>query len=111
MQTAAGNFDDETHSLNGLQQIHVLATYLVQATSVTATESRTISQLKRQELSMVKLKDIPMNIFICTKNPSKLPTFYKSDVKRLKLLCVQFIQSQLSSEKDCMFFKQTLTNS
>ena len=39
------------------------------------------------------------------------PNFYKSEVKPLKLLFEQIIQSLLSLEKDFMFLKETLTNS
>ena len=38
-----------------------------------------------------------------------LLNIYKSEVKRSKLLCEQIIHSQLSLEKGCMFFKETLT--
>ena len=70
----------------------------------------TIPKLKRQELSTAKMKDIPMHFFVGTKNPPMLPNFYKSEVKPLKLLCEQIIQSRLSSEKDFRFLKETLTN-
>ena len=49
--------------------------------------------------------------FVGTKNQPMLPNFYKSEVKPAKLLCEQIMQSRLSSEKDFMFLKETLTNS
>ena len=53
------------------------------------------------------MKDIPMHFFVGTKNPPMPPNFYKSEVKPLKLLCEQIMQSRLSF----MFLKETLTNS
>ena len=82
--------------------------------SVRPTETHnepTIPKLKRQEVSTVKMKDIPMHFFVSTKN-SLIPfNFYKRKVKPSKLLCEQIIQSRLSLEKDFMFLKETLTNS
>ena len=52
-----------------------------------------------------------MHFFVGTVNPPVAPNFCKSEVKPLKLLCGQITQSQLSSEKNFMFLKETLTNS
>lgn len=45
LEAAADNFDDEIHSLNCLQQTHVLATYLAQATSVPPKKHEMVLQL------------------------------------------------------------------
>ena len=114
IQAVANNFDAKIHSLHGLQQTHVLATCLAQATSFRPTEIQnepTILKFKRQEISTVKLKKIQTHFFVGTKNLQMPPNFFKSEVKPLKLLCEQIIQSRLSSEKDFMFLKETLTNS
>ena len=114
IQADPDNFDAEIHSLNGLQQTHWLATCLTQATSVRPTETHnepTIPKLKSQELSTVKMKDIPMHFFVGTKNLPKPPNFYKSEVKPLKLFCEQIIQSRLGLEDFFMFLKETLTTS
>ena len=105
IQAVADKFDAEIHSLNDLKQTHGLATCLDQATSVRPTEIHnepTIPKLKRQEVSTVNMKDIPMHFFVGTKNPPMPPNFYKSEVKPLKLSSEQIIQSRLSLEKDFM---------
>ena len=89
MQAVADNFDAEIHSLTDLQQTHGLATCLAQAKSVRPTETHNepaIPKFKRQDISTVKMKDIPMHFFVGTKNPPMPPNFYKSEVKPLKLL-------------------------
>ena len=86
-QAVAGNFDAEIHSLNDLQQTHGLATCLAQATSARPTETHnelTIPNLKRQKLSTIKMKDIPIHFFLGTNNPPMPPNFYKNEVKQLK---------------------------
>ena len=86
IQAVANNFDAKIHSLHGLQQTHGLATCLAQAASFRPTETQnetTILKLKRQEISTIKLKNIPTHFFVGTKNLQMPPNFFKSEVKPL----------------------------
>ena len=51
-----------------------------------------------------------MHFFVGTKNTPMPPNFYKSEVKSLKLLCEEIIQSRLSLEKYFTFLKKKFTN-